>query len=318
MRSALVWMAFLLAAGSVRAATDESVLMAAFLQTHLTHSVGSQTDAWTDEVDEQAGKEIAAASDAWCKKFRAGVRKRLESQFGGEKEARAKLTEFVNGFMKAEKEEDSAYLKNLCSRLQLPDPKPANYAALREAALQQGLAEDMNRASVFLSGVQTWVEKKKEGTEELPDLASWLKAVQAPPPPANPLAGAEAGLGSFQGGDDEEGSPLDDFRDRRADKRKKALDQARDGMATVARERAAAEQEEASRKTVAAAAEAEAMQRHAQKLAAVEKEALEQRKNSWTSKLKGIVSSTIGTATGVFFGSVGQRAGEAVTDAVFE
>jgi hypothetical protein len=67
----------------------------------------------------------------------------------------------------------------------------------------------------------------------------------------------------------------------------------------------------------AAQAEAAALQRHAEKLAAVEKDALDQRQNSWTSKLKNIVASTVSTATGVFFGSVGQRAGEAVTDAVF-
>jgi phage terminase Nu1 subunit (DNA packaging protein) len=114
-----------------------------------------------------------------------------------------------------------------------------------------------------------------------------------------------------------EPNPFDDYRASRQAKRKRAMEQAREGMSAVAGERQAAESEAASKKLAAAQAEAAAMQKHAEKLAAVEQEALEQRKNSWSARLKNIVASTVSTATGVFFGSVGQRAGEAVTDAVF-
>ncbi|MFO7536345.1 MAG: hypothetical protein R6X19_11825 [Kiritimatiellia bacterium] len=317
----------LLAAGGLRAAPDEAVLMGAYLQTRLMQQVGAQADAWMNELDEAAGDEVAAASDAWCNAFGAGVRRRLEAQFGGEADARKALTAFVDGYVRAEKKGDAAYLKDLSRRLGL-DPAPADYPDLGQAALQRVLGAELNRASAFLGNLQAWVDKKKSGGPDLPDLETWLDAVDPKggsaksgpkkAAPANPLAGAEAGLGGFEGGDDETANPLEDFRDQRTAKRKKALDQARDGMSMVARERQTAEQEAASAKIAAAQAEAEAMQRHAQKLAAVEKDALAQRQNSWSAKLKNIVSSTIGTATGVFMGSVGQRAGEAVTHAVFD
>lgn len=327
-RGMLLGLCGLLAAGGLLAATDEAVLMGAYLQTRLTQQVGAQADAWINELDEAPGDEVAAASDAWCNAFRAGVRKSLEARFGGDAGARKALTDFVNGYVQAEKKGDAAYLEKLSGQLGLEDPAPADYPALGQAALQKVLGGELNRASAFLGSLQTWVDKKKSGEAGLPNLETWLNAVDPKAgsgkpaakktAPADPLAGAEAGMGGFEGGDDAAANPLEDFRDQRATKRKKAMDQARDGMATVARERQTAEQEVASRKTAAAQAEADAMQRHAQKLAAVEQEALAQRQNSWSAKLKNIVSSTIGTATGVFFGSMGQRAGEAVTDAVFE
>ena len=212
-------------------------------------------------------------------------------------------------------------------------PRPADYAALRQAALPHCLAAELDEASAFLSAVETWLTRRRDTPDETPDLEAWLEATlykkagrsgsrqkgrpAKPRAPADPLAAAEAGLGGFSDDGGGEENPLDGLRDSRAAKRQRALEQARDGMATVAREREAVEQEVAGRKLAAAQAEAAALQAHAEKLAAVEQEALEQRQNSWSSRLKNIVSTTVSTATGVFFGSVGQRAGEAVTDAVF-
>lgn len=320
---------WLAAAPAARAATDESVLLGAYLQTHLIHLVSTQIDEWSEGKDEGTGKELESALEEWTGALRAASVKKLNARFGGEGNARNKLTGFVSGFTQAEKQGDKAYIGNLCERMEMEEPWPGDFPGFRQAALPAVLSTELNEASAFLGAVETWLNQKKKSTKDLPDLAAWLDAAlynkvpaknankRKPQPPADPLAAAEAGLGGFTGDAGGNDNPLDEYRATRVAKRKRAMEQARDGMATVARERTDAEQEIAARKTAAAQAEAAAMQAHAEKLAAVEKDALEQRQNSWTSRLKNIVASTVSTATGVFFGSVGQRAGEAVTDAVF-
>ncbi len=329
---AAVLLAGLASVQSARAVPDETVLMGAFLQTHLIHLASTQIDDWADGQAEPVVEELEAALDNWTSGLRVFSRKKLTGQFGNEEKARSSLTAFVSAFTQAEKKGDTAYLKKLCGRLELEDPWPADYAALRQAALQSCLSAELDEASAFLGAVETWLERRNKTKADMPSLEAWLDATlykkaagktgtakkkTKPAPPADPLAAAEAGLGGFSDELEEMDNPLDELRSSRAAKRKKAMEQARDGMASVAREREAAEQEVAAKKLAAAQAEAAALQAHADKLAAVEKEALEQRQNSWTSRLKNIVASTISTATGVFFGSVGQRAGEAVTDAVF-
>jgi hypothetical protein len=321
-----------LAGAAMASVPNDTVLMGAYLQTHLTHMVGTQIDTWCDTQNEDAEKALQKALGDWNDALLASSRKKLTTQFGGEENAKKALSAFVSAFTQAEKNADQNYLESLCGRMKLEPPWPADYSGLRKAALQTSLAVELNDASSFLSAVEIWLEQKKQGTQDVPDLDTWLDATLykksagsggtsakkgKPAPPADPLADSEASLGGFTSNPDEEGNPLADYRASRAAKRKRALEQARDGMITVAKERQDAEQEVASKKLAAAQAEAAALQRHAEKLAAVEKDALDQRQNSWTSKLKNIVASTVSTATGVFFGSVGQRAGEAVTDAVF-
>ena len=60
------------------------------------------------------------------------------------------------------------------------------------------------------------------------------------------------------------------------------------------------------------------MKRHADKLAATEKDALEQRKNSWGNRLKSIVGATVSAATGAFTGGIGTRAGQEAANAIFK
>jgi hypothetical protein len=98
----------------------------------------------------------------------------------------------------------------------------------------------------------------------------------------------------------------------------KELAEAQDGMEQIANERKSAEEEYAAKKTSDAQAEAENMKRHADKLASTEQEALEQRKNSWGSRLKSIVGATVSAATGAFTGGVGARAGEEAVNAIFK
>jgi FtsZ-binding cell division protein ZapB len=104
------------------------------------------------------------------------------------------------------------------------------------------------------------------------------------------------------------------MRKKRSERR---LEEAQAGMEQVASERQAAEEEYAAKKTAAAQAEAEAMKRHADKLAATEKDALEQRKNSWVNRLKSIVGATVSAATGAFTGGIGTRAGQEAANAIF-
>lgn len=306
------------------AVPEEAVLLEVYLQTHVMHLVATQIDEWSEGRDEAAGKELDAALQDWSAAMRAATIKTLNTRFGSEELARKKLTAFVSGFTTAEKQGDMDYLASLSGRLGL-EPPPADFAGFRQAAQPSVLSTELGRASAFLSAVEAWLGKKDKNEPDLPDLATWLEAsvYNKPAPkakkakPANPLADAEAGLGTFTDDEEAADNPFDEYRASRAAKRKRVMDQARDGMSLVANERQAAEQEASSKKLAAAQAEAAAMQKHAEKLAAVEQQALEQRQNSWTSKLKNIVSTTVSTATGVFMGSVGQRAGEAVTDAIF-
>ena len=134
----------------------------------------------------------------------------------------------------------------------------------------------------------------------------------------NPLREAEAASEDFSG-DGGEGSAgiLESFGEGRKARRIKALEEAKAGMRQVAEERRAAEDEEAGKKMVAAQAEAEAVRKQAEKLAATQAQAIGQRRNSWSSRLKSVLTTTIGATSGVFLGEVGGRAGRAAADAVF-
>jgi hypothetical protein len=59
------------------------------------------------------------------------------------------------------------------------------------------------------------------------------------------------------------------------------------------------------------------MKNQADKLATAEKDALDQRQNSWGACLKTIVGSLVSSATGAFTGGIGARAGEEAVNAVF-
>ena len=52
-------------------------------------------------------------------------------------------------------------------------------------------------------------------------------------------------------------------------------------------------------------------------VSAAQSEAIEQRKNSWSGRLKSVLTATIGATSGAFLGNVGSRAGEAAANAIF-
>jgi hypothetical protein len=156
-------------------------------------------------------------------------------------------------------------------------------------------------------------------------LAAWLARAEPAAPPAPPpsrgaqLAGAEAEAPPV---DDEAlqgaASSLDGFSRLRQDRRQRAFADAEKAMTQVAAERTAVEQEAAARKLAAAQADAEAVKKQAARLAAADAEALEQRKNSWGNKLKGLAGSLISATTGAFTGTIGAEAGRRAAGELFQ
>lgn len=318
--------------GNPKAAAETALLCKTYFRYLLSQEVSSQAAALGKDAREPDAQQIRSAASAWSGRQMVAIRQALEGSFGDG--ARQRFEEFVAKYTTGERAEDTAMLQELSAALQL-DPQPTDYSMLRQAVVQGPLADDMLAASKWLGEIQTWMDVRRKD-KDVPALDAWLtrsepaevatgwqwKKTGSPKPaasaPANPLAAAEPEMGAYedQGGD--EGSPLDTFGELRKKKREKALEEAQAGMQQVAAERQAAEEEYGQKKLAEAQAEAENIKRHAEKLAAVEKEALDQRQNSWSARLKKIVGSTISAATGAFTGGIGTRAGEEAADALFK
>ena len=78
------------------------------------------------------------------------------------------------------------------------------------------------------------------------------------------------------------------------------------------------EEDYATKKTQQAEAEAEAYKKWSEAMAQADKDALEQRQNSWQAKLKGIAGALVSSTVGAFTGGVGTRAGEKLAKAIFD
>ena len=327
-RAVVVLWAFLLGVTvNAGAVTDEVVLLRALFGYRIADTVAEQGEQLAAKSDTDAGKQIGAAVREWKTGALRAVRSDLERQFGSR--AREAFQQFWTDFSQAEKSGDIAFLERLATAAQL-DPRPTTYGDLAQQVTGRFLTVEMQQAADFLSKIETWLAVQAK-RERVPPLEFWLagarpdaateEAGTRPGPssrPRNPLKEAEAPAGDFVSEPQKEDTGLAAFSAARAERRSRTLEEAQAGMQQVAAERQAAEQELAAVKTAAAQAEAEAMRKHAERLAAVEQEALEQRKNSWSGRLKQIVSSTLGAASGAFFGGVGSRAGEAAANAVFK
>lgn len=301
--------------------TDEAALLSAFYRYGFAQAVGEQCAALGSDLPPARAEEVKAVAANWVSFQMDGIRSTLESRFGDE--ARGRFEQFVTLFSVALRDEDMETLDAVAQAI-----APGGRAG--EVLLnfkRDTLAGAQEHAVNLLGEVQTWAELARRGTE-LPPLESWLMRAEppeepAPPPPPlrkrNPLAEAEAVPAEFVDDPDagDEGNALETFAAMRKTRREQALADAQAGMQQIAQERQAAEAEYAAKKTAAAQAEAEAMKAHAQKLAAAETEALEQRKNSWSSRLKNIVSSTVGAAVGAFTGGIGAEAGQRAVQEIF-
>ena len=307
------------------ASLDASVLGQCYLKFMLFQQVAAQADTVAAAAPQADQDQIKKAAADWSAAKTRSVRTMLTARFPDD--ARAKFEQFVADYTTAEKAGDPQFLARISEAFGF-SPAPADYASLRKSAIDSFLQPDMAEGSKWLGEIQTWVDVRGK-TPGTPDLAVWLtrdqpaaapakKAKKKPVKKPDSLEAAEAGLGEFTAGEEEVSNPLDSFDEMRKNRSERKLEEAQAGMEQVASEREAAEQEYAAKKTAAAQAEAEAMKRHADKLAATEKDALEQRKNSWVNRLKSIVGATVSAATGAFTGGIGTRAGQEAANAIFE
>jgi hypothetical protein len=309
---------------------DVAVLLRSYYRYLVTQQVGAQVQTMSAPLAKADATAVQATMTAWTGQRMEVVRQDLVAQFG--EQGRLKFEQFFGTYTEAEKSKDPQYLRSLCAALGAQQPYPADYAALRQLGLNAWLQQDIQASSKFLADVQTWLQLKSR-TPNMPPLTVWLArdtaapatlgARVAPPPQktvAQQLASAEAPMPDFKAEDEAApgSNPLEAFSAQRKERRERAVKEAQEAMAQVATERQAAEQEYASKKQAEASAEAEAMKNHAQRLADNEKQAIEQEKDSWSAKLKGVVGATITAAGGAFFGGVGAQAGQMAANFIFQ
>ena len=307
------------------AEAPQALLLKAMFRLEVAGETFAQAARLAEACDAEAAAEVAAAAQAYRARESGAIRDELEAAFG--ERAREAFGNFVDAYVQASKEGNAAFLATLAKAVGGWEEDPADYAALSQGMVQRVLREEVAEAGVFLADIQTWIDLKGR-TGEVPPLAAWLdRAVpvqtarqvtrESRPVKRNPLREAEAPADEYAG--EAGGGPgaLEGFGAAREARRAKALDDARAGMQQVAEERRAAEDEAAARKLAAAQTEAEAVRKRAEKLAATQAEAIEQRRNSWSGRLKSVLTTVIGTTSGVFLGEVGGRAGRAAADAVF-
>ncbi len=305
--------------------TPTRVLLKSVYRLGVQGQITAQAKRLAEPLDAQTTVEVESAVDVFRAEIGESIRTELEGVFGTT--ARDEFGGFVEAFTQAEVANDLDFLARIVSSAGDWGQVPTTYEALRGAMVQDVLKADIETAGKFLADIQTWLDLRKK-SDEVPLLRVWLdrdKPMQPvvqesakPKRKRNPLRDAEASAETFDGSGGDEGSALESFGLARTERRQKALEDARAGMQQVAEERRVAEDEMASKKIAAAQAEGEAVRKQAEKLAASESEAIEQRRNSWSGRLKSILSTTIGATSGAFLGQVGSRAGEAAADAVFK
>jgi hypothetical protein len=303
-------------------ATDAGVLLNAYTHFVLAREVQAQALNLAKSLPEANAKQIVEQGNIWMSSETERLRAGLDQRFG--ESARDRFSSFVAEYTSAEKTNDLHYLGRLAGDAKLGST-PLEFSEMRRLVLDKWLSEPFEKGGRLLGEMQTWAEVRAKNPQA-PPLSAWLTrektpivmAPVAPPKPANPLAAAEATAPEWVPPTDSSPSnPMDAFAQSRKEKRDSALQDAQAGMQQMAMERQAAEQEFAAKKLADAQADAEAMRAQAQKLAAVEKEAIDQRANSWSGRLKNIVSATVGAATGAFTGGIGAEAGRQAADAMF-
>jgi len=309
-----------LAAGAHTPPTAAGFLLQAYTRFVLAREVQAQAMELARPLPEAEAQAVAAEAKRWMATETDQMRAELAARFG--EAARDRFSAFVAEYTAAEKDNDLHYLGRLAGEALLGDT-PFEFPAMRRLVLEKWLTQPFADGSRFLGEIQTWSDLRARNPQT-PPLADWLARDAAPAaaapakPPANPLAAAEAEAPAFVAPAAEPpANPMDAFAQGRDAKRARALADAQAGMQQMAMERQAAEQEYSAKKLADAQADAEAMRAQAQKIAAVEQEAIDQRANSWMGRLKNIVSATVGAATGAFTGGIGAEAGRQAADAIF-
>ncbi|MDD5708133.1 MAG: hypothetical protein PHR35_19620 [Kiritimatiellae bacterium] len=326
-----------LAAGWLVAApaeTDRAALLRACFRYRISQQTVAQLAKLAESLPEGRRAQVEQSAQSWQDNSLTIIREDLDARFGAR--ARAVFGDFLAEFGAAENKGDQAFLNALAEQLGW-DAAPSGFEKLRLRVVRDLVPDEVATAGRFLGDVQSWADLCGD-LADAPPLTVWLErdkpsvkpataafgkhpapARQAagPKPKPNPLRDAEAAAGDFEETEEPPASALDSFGDARGARRARALEDAQEGMQQVALERRTAEEEQAAKKTAAAQAEAEAVRKQAERLAAVEQEAIEQRKNSWSGRLKSLLCTTIGATSGAFLGGVGARAGEEAAEAVF-
>ncbi|NCA81357.1 MAG: hypothetical protein EOM72_01235 [Opitutae bacterium] len=317
-----LWLVGLTTSIAASPSTEAGVLLAAYTRFVLAREVHAQALNLAQPLPEADARQIADQAGAWMTAETEQLRTQLDARFG--EGARDRFAEFVSSYTAAEGTNDLHYLGRLAGDAQLGE-NPLEFSALRRLVLDKWLADSFAAGGQLLGEMQTWADLRSKNPHT-PPLAAWLARAEpvattapaTPAKPVNPLAAAEADVPEFippPAGPP--ANPMDAFAQSRAEKRDRALQDAQAGMQQMAMERQGAEQEYAAKKMAEAQADAEAMRAQAQKLAAVEQEAIDQRANSWMGRLKNIVSATVGAATGAFTGGIGAEAGRQAANALF-
>ena len=311
----------------VEAEKPQALLLKAMFRLDVAQHVVNQAAKIAEPCEPDVAAEVVAAAKTYQARESGAIRDALEGAF--DDQARTVFGDFVDAYAKASESDNAAFLATLVKAVGgWGEDPPADYAALRSGMVQRVLREEIAAAGRFLADVQTWVDLKGRA-EDVPPLAAWVDRAapvgtttrqvvkRRKPAKRNPLRDSEAQAEDFEGESGGGDGALEGFGAARKERREKALQDAQAGMQQVAEERRAAEEEFAAKKTAAAQAEADAVRKQAEKLAAAESEAIEQRKNSWSGRLKSVLTATIGATSGAFLGNVGGRAGEAAANAIF-
>lgn len=317
-------------AGLVAAQAGASVpspqpLLDAYLKLSVVQQIPVQAETLVKDLAPGDLQQVQALVGSWSEEQIGAIRGEVSSLYGDE--SRNAFQGFVGEFTTAEQQHNAAYLQALCTQLALPQPWPTDYLGLRRTYIETRLVSTIAGGSDLLGEVQTWADLRRRAVPGAPDLATWITrseptpagspAAPAPRPTGNPLRDAEAGFDAQMVIEEDDFNPLDSFNEMRNQKRAKMLEEAQAGMQQVAAERKAAEEEYAAKKMAAAQKESEAMKRHAEQLASVEQQALEQRQRSWGNRLKRIVGATISATGSAFLGDIGARAGTEAANALF-
>ena len=316
---AVVWMN---GNGRAGAVAENEVLMRSFLRFSLAQEVRGEALSLAKKFPENEVSQVSACASSAYDAEMLAVRKELEEAFG--QGARQRFGQFVGDYSSAEKAQDQNFLRQLSQKLGIA-AQVADYRSLRKLALQQWLTEQIATSSRFLSEIQTWAEVRGK-EKNVPNLSVWMarneRNISTPAAvhenATNALAQAEAPLPEFSPQPAQQGNTMETFSQLRKDKRAQAMIDGQSGMQQMAMERQSAETEQGAQKMAKAQAESEAMRAHAQKLAAVENEAMAQRENSWGNRIKQIIGGTVSAGIGAFTGGIGSELGQRATNELFK
>jgi hypothetical protein len=307
------------------AAQDTTALLDAYYTYLLLESTVNHTLTLDPAMSPHDQQQIKNSNEQWLDFSLKKLRRNLGKKLGHD--AKTAFRAFVADYTAAEKAGNTAFLQQLARAADM-QPAPADYTTFSSRYTDAHLAPQINYCARYISEVQTWLDIKSR-TPHAPNLQQWLTKDDTPkkrapakkkkPSALNALAAAEAPLPDYvPDEDDDMENPMDAFSQMRSQRRERVMEQAQAGMAQVAAEREAAESAYAEKKATAAQAEADAVAAQARKLASAEEDALSQRQNSWSARLKRLVSGTLSGAVGAFTGGIGAEAGVRAANAVFD